>query len=126
MRIREAREALGWSQERLATAIGTTQQTVQRWESGVTDPKGSQIKAISKAMGVTVSFLMGMDEPGSDEVGLTYDERDLLNLYRNMDDMHKSTLMDTARAFSALSEKDGSVGYGVVSIGTLDAVSGRS
>ena len=39
-----------------------------------------------------------------------------------MDDSHKSTLLDTARAFSALSEKDEAVGYGVVELGTVDAV----
>lgn len=35
-RLREAREARGWSQAELATRAGTTQQTVDRLERGVT------------------------------------------------------------------------------------------
>lgn len=35
------------------------------------------------------------------------DERELIALYRNMDDKHKELLLENARSFSALSIKDG-------------------
>lgn len=81
LRIKEAREARGWTQERLAAEMNTTQQTVQRWESGATDPKASIIREISRVLGITVSFIMNVDE--SDELKtLSEDERELLGYYR--------------------------------------------
>ena len=53
---------------------------------------------------------------------LSKDERSLLSLYRNMDPAHRMTLLETARAFSALSEKDGPVGEGAVLARAVDAV----
>ena len=106
MRIREIREAKGWTQEQLAIAMSTTQQTIQRWESERTDVKSNQLKDLSRVLGVTVSYLLGIDE-GVDDDRLSVDERNLVELYRSMDADKRSTLIDTARAFAALSEKDG-------------------
>ena len=82
LRIAEARRLRGWSQERLANAIGTTQQTLQRWESGVTDPQVSKVQQISAALGVTVSYLLGMDEAAAGSDAMSVEERELLALYR--------------------------------------------
>lgn len=60
-RIAEARAAKGWSQQQLADAIGATQQSIQRYESGARDIKTSVILKLSSALGVTVSYLLGMD-----------------------------------------------------------------
>ena len=108
LRIAEAREARGWTQERLAQAIGTTQQTVQRWESGQVDPQVSKVEAISKALKITMTFLLGVDENGN-EVNpvLSTDERELLSLYRRMDADTARKFIETARVFTAASEKDG-------------------
>src|SRR5579872_1383410 len=38
LRLRDAREELGWSQEELAKRIGTTYVTISRWENGITFP----------------------------------------------------------------------------------------
>ena len=37
--IRAAREARGWTQEQLATAVGVGHRTVGNWERGATVPK---------------------------------------------------------------------------------------
>lgn len=105
LRIKEARNARNWSQEELALALETTQQTIQRWESGQ-DIKSSQLLTLSKTLGVTVSFLMGLDE-SSQQQQLPPAERELLALYRNMDEKHKDLLLENARSFAALSVKDG-------------------
>lgn len=60
-RIADARKAKGWSQQQLAEQLGTTQQQVARWETGQRDPKTSIIVRISAALGVTVSYLLGLD-----------------------------------------------------------------
>lgn len=67
-KIAEARAAKGWSQQRLADELGTTQQTIQRYESGARDIKSSVILQLSETLGVTVSYLLGVSEeaPSSD------------------------------------------------------------
>jgi transcriptional regulator with XRE-family HTH domain len=40
-RLRHAREALGWSQEDVADLLGTTQNTIHRWETGIETPHPS-------------------------------------------------------------------------------------
>ena len=63
-RIAEARKMKGMSQLDLANAIGTTQQQVAKWESGKIDPRISSLKKIREALGVSLSYLLGMaDDP---------------------------------------------------------------
>ena len=64
-RIAEARIAKGWTQTDLAKKIGTTQQQIARYESGDNDVKSSVIIKMSEALGVTISYLLGLGEdPG--------------------------------------------------------------
>lgn len=61
-KIAEARIAKGWSQAELAKKIGTTQQQIARYESGENDVKSSVILKLSSALGVTVTYLLGMED----------------------------------------------------------------
>ena len=60
-KIAEARIAKGWSQQDLAEKLGTTQQTIQRYEAGARDIKSSVLVKLSAALGVTISYLLGME-----------------------------------------------------------------
>lgn len=60
-KIAEARIAKGWTQKDLAKKIGTTQQQIARYESGDNDVKSSVLVKMSNAMGVTISYLLGME-----------------------------------------------------------------
>lgn len=99
LRIADARIAHGWSQEQLAQAIGTTQQTIQRWESGQTDPQVGKVEAVSSALGVTMSYLLGVDASVEyDSTRLTNDELELLRVWRSLDERKRSVLLAVARA----------------------------
>lgn len=65
-KIAEARIAKGWSQQQLADAVGTSQQTIQRYEKGARDIKASTILKLSSVLGVTVSYLLGMSAANDD------------------------------------------------------------
>ena len=98
LRIKEAREARGWTQEQLAAAMNTTQQTIQRWESGQTDPKSSVIVEISRVLGITVSFIMNIEE--SDEVRLlSADEHELIDCYRSLPTKAQRALLAGLREY---------------------------
>lgn len=60
-KIAEARIAKGWSQQDLAERLETTQQTIQRYESGARDIKSSVLVSLSRVLGVTISYLLGME-----------------------------------------------------------------
>lgn len=60
-KIAEARIAKGWNQKELAERLGTTQQVVSRYENGERDPKASVIAAMSAELGVTISYLLGLE-----------------------------------------------------------------
>lgn len=60
-RISEIRRSRGWSQQRLAEALGTTQQQIARYESGARDPRADVVVRIADALGSTVSELLGFD-----------------------------------------------------------------
>lgn len=59
-RIREAREKLGWTQAELAKKMGTTQQTIQRYEAGSVDVNSSKLVKLAKILGTTVDYLIGI------------------------------------------------------------------
>jgi DNA-binding transcriptional regulator YiaG len=51
VRIRHRREALGWSQERLAEALGVSRSTVIRWEGGGRHPPPRRRSALAHVLG---------------------------------------------------------------------------
>lgn len=100
LRIKEAREARGWTQEQLAIEMDTTQQTIQRWETGQTDPKSSIVKEISRILGITVSFIMNVDDEDTNETEtLSNDERELLTCYRSLSTKGKHAVLVGLRDF---------------------------
>ena len=64
-KIREARDAKGWTQQDLADRMGTTQQTIQRYEKGTRNIKASVLAQLSEVLDVTVAYLLGMGEDGT-------------------------------------------------------------
>ena len=56
--IAQARIAKGWTQKRLADAIGTSQPCVGEWETGVRNPKINTLKRIAEALGVDWTTLV--------------------------------------------------------------------
>jgi len=63
-RIRQAREAKGWTQRALAEAIGKSLQTVWRYEHGEQSIPLSVLERVAHQLGVTVASLH-CDPPAS-------------------------------------------------------------
>lgn len=95
-KIAEARTAKGWSQADLAKMIGTSQQQIARYESGENDVKSSVLVKLSSALGVTITYLLGLEDV-SDSGG--YDGM-LEKICRN----YKDLTNDGRRALAATSD----------------------
>lgn len=65
-KIREARRAKGWTQQDLAERMGTTQQTIQRYERGTRSLRASVLARLSGVLDVTVAYLLGMADEGDE------------------------------------------------------------
>jgi XRE family transcriptional regulator, regulator of sulfur utilization len=58
-RIREFRDRLGWSQEKLAQEAGLTTSNISQLERDkITDPRALTLRAIANALGVTLDDLL--------------------------------------------------------------------
>ena len=57
--IKNARKALGLSQEELAIKINVVRQTVSKWEKGLSVPDSDMLISLSEALGVSVNALLG-------------------------------------------------------------------
>lgn len=60
--LRDAREAMGWTQAELADAIGVSRKTVNTVENGVFIPSVVVALKLAQALGTTVEQLFVLDE----------------------------------------------------------------
>ena len=61
--IKTRRITLGITQAQLEAAVGVSEATVSRWESGdISNMKRSRIAALAKALQISPSVIMGWDE----------------------------------------------------------------
>lgn len=79
-RIIEARVRAGMSQTDLATALGITPQAVSMWESGKNTPRGSRLREIAKALGVSESYLLSDNESAAGESSQDEEKRSHLQI----------------------------------------------
>lgn len=56
--IAQARLSKGWTQKQLAEAIGTPQQRINEWETGVRNPKMQSLMKIGESLGVDWTTLI--------------------------------------------------------------------
>jgi transcriptional regulator with XRE-family HTH domain len=102
LRIREARRALGLTQDELARQVGVSRSAIAQWETDRTGQVRANLARVASVLGVSVGYLIA----GESAVGLvtveTADERALLNLYRQIREPGRSELLRTARRIVAV------------------------
>lgn len=60
-KLKDLRTRIGLTQKQVAKHLQTTQQTVQRWESGQTEIPASHLKDLSVLFGCSIDKLLGVD-----------------------------------------------------------------
>lgn len=102
-RLRELRQVRKYTLEYVANLVGTSRQTIQRYESGViSNIPSDKIEALAKAYGTTPAYIMGWTDDVEEEnmtkvavntYTLTTDEEEMLVEYDHLTDEGKAELM---------------------------------
>jgi transcriptional regulator with XRE-family HTH domain len=60
--LKELRSEKNLSQDKLAQELGISQSAIAKWELGKTEPTAGALLLLSKYFGVTVDYLLGVEE----------------------------------------------------------------
>ena len=93
--IRDLRERRGMSQEELADRIGKTRSAVSQYESGKIVPRMGAIEDLASAFGVSKDVIIN---GYAHDDAVNADERELLGMFRQMDEKKRAALLGVARA----------------------------
>ncbi len=66
-RTAQKRKEMGLSQEALGERLGVSRQSIYKWESGTALPEIEKLIALSKLFGVSVGWLLGVEEDAAPE-----------------------------------------------------------
>lgn len=84
-RLRNLREARGYTQDDLAELIGTTRLQIYRWESGKHDPPSEAVAALAKVLGVSSDYLLGLSDSFNSNTKLSLAETTVVSAMRSGD-----------------------------------------
>jgi len=100
-KIRQVRSKLGMTQLEMAKAIRHSKQTISGYELGDTYPSIESLIQLSKLGGVSIDWLLTGQESGIQGIeteGLTTEERQLIDAYRNMGRMNQTAILRISRS----------------------------
>ena len=108
--LRYLRKERGMSQEDLANKLGYKSfTTIQKWESGVSEPSVSTVKIISDIFGVTMDQIINKDlssASASSFLQLTVQEKDILSIFRRLSDIDQAKLIAYGEGLVAAGAND--------------------
>ena len=100
-RLREARTARGWTQEKLATKSGITAAVISHFETGTRQrASAANLVKLATALSVSVDYLLGR----TDAVDLRDDR--VQATFRRLSDASAETIDQAVRVLEALLDKD--------------------
>ena len=100
-RIREARQARGWTQDELAEAVGVSRSAVAQWETGRAGQVTGNLSRIAEVLDVSIEHLAHGRSKRTSGQATSGDELALLRLYRECSPDDKQLLLRTARRLAA-------------------------
>ena len=106
-RIARKRKEAGLSQEALGAELGVSRQSIYKWESDAALPEIDKLVALSRRFGVTVGWLLGVEEapetPPAPDSGELTDAQ--LKMVEEITERYIAALPELADALEALPEK---------------------
>jgi transcriptional regulator with XRE-family HTH domain len=108
IRIRDVRRDRGWTQDRLAAAVGVSRSAVAQWETGRAGQVTTNLTRIAEVLEIGVEYLMYGDDKKVPAEARQGDELALLRLYRECSGEDRQLLLRTARRLVAVSNRGSS------------------
>lgn len=99
-RIRSLRKKRKLTQIGLSEISGISQQAISNIESGRNAPSESTLRMLAAALNCTIDDFYN-DKPVKKEIGLSDDERELLHIYRQLNQAGRQLLMESASSYLA-------------------------
>jgi transcriptional regulator with XRE-family HTH domain len=84
-RLKEHREAHGWSQRELARRCNLAENMIGKYESGLAEPTASNLKVICDILEISIDYLLGVsDQPNRvfSQSDLDEEENKIIQTYR--------------------------------------------
>lgn len=109
LRIKSAREQRNLTLEEVAKRCETTKQTIYKYENEiVTNIPYDKIVLLSKALGVTPSYLFGWEEKDNSprELQLTEGEQMMIDIFRLIPEEQQRVFLEMGRAYANSLKKD--------------------
>lgn len=93
-RIKELREGLGISQQKLASELNVTQAMVSKYELGISEPDIAMIRKLSQFFRVSSDYLLEIsdDKVSIDTAGLSEKEKEILFGFKRLNEVQKEKL----------------------------------
>ena len=109
LRIKIAREQRNMTLDEVAKRCETTKQTIYKYENDiVTNIPYDKIVLLSKALGVTPSYLFGWEEKDNSpsELQLTEGEQMMIDIFRLIPEEQQRVFLEMGRAYANSLKKD--------------------
>src|SRR5690349_11015887 len=95
MKIRQARETLGWSQVELARHLEKNQSTIAKYELGHEAIRSTDLPKLAQILGVPISYFFG-------ELVV---EENLSQVVKKLNESNRKTLLDMAEIYLRMQER---------------------
>ena len=100
LKIQDLRGEKSLSQKDLAKAVGTSPTNIYRWENNLNEPTSGFIVKLCNVLECSADYLLcRSDDFGNinTNADLSNDEQSLINLFRQLPEIRKKTIIDTIR-----------------------------
>ena len=125
-KIKRARLCKGMSQKELADALYVTQQTISRWERGLTEPQYQRLRDIQQALGLSKLDMLDLLQSYKTEPTIPKDEPKMI--MRGTDPFWNRSARNLDRIADAYSKTSGRTKLDIISevaeCGTIDHFEG--
>ena len=95
LNLKKLRKDKGFTQEKLAIAVGATKRQIGAWERGENDIPMDYAVSIADTLGCSVDEIAGRDKTMPVPM-LTYEERQIIRMYRSMNAQGRERLIEQA------------------------------
>ena len=104
IKIKNLREELHITQQKLADILEVSPQAISKWERRDNDPDIYLLPKIAKTLGVTIDYLLGdgIMAPENDEVTLRISKDEVMYMIQNMDIAEKGITYEPFMILTAL------------------------